>query len=169
MSLYYGKNYYRLKNPLDNKARIYYLREMYQSMIREFKALQSDQYISPHGEKRKQQILSEVSGKDHEQLLKAAKMGKINYRQTFLGGCTKQGPPCPLGGISNISRCMGFGANNACPSILLDKAKLPIIKELKNIIINQIRGICLSDSLLYESLQAQLESVQRAIHVIENS
>lgn len=168
MSQYYGKNYYRLKEPLNDEARAYYLREMYQSMVREFKALQSDQYVSPHGEKRKQQILSEISEKDHEQLLKAAKAGRISYRQTFLGGCANSGPPCPLGGISNISSCMGFGGNTPCASALLDKAKLPMIKQLKNVIAIQISDAA-PDSPLYESLQAQLESAERAIHVIESN
>ena len=166
MSQYYGKNYYRLKEPLSNDARAYYLREMYQSMVREFKALQSDQYVSPHGEKRKQQILSEISEKDHEQLLKAAKAGSISYRETFLGGCANSGPPCPLGGISNISSCMGFGGNTPCPSALLDKAKLPMIKQLKNVIADQVDDAT-PGSPLCESLQAQLESAERAIHVIE--
>tara|TARA_R110002167_G_scaffold6553_8_gene30374 strand:- start:9709 stop:10755 length:1047 start_codon:yes stop_codon:yes gene_type:complete len=84
-SQYYGKNYYRLKEPLSGETRGYYLREMYRSMVREFKALQSDQYVSPHGEKRKQQVISEISEKDHNQLLKAAKAGRISYRQTSLG------------------------------------------------------------------------------------
>lgn len=167
-SQYYGKNYYRLKEALSSEARSYYLREMYQSMVREFKALQSDQYVSPHGEKRKQQILYEISEKDHDQLLKAAKAGRISYRQTFLGGCANSGPPCPLGGISNISSCMGFGGNSACPSVLLDKAKLPLIKQLNAAVALQLQGVE-SDSPLHESLRAQLESAERAIHVIETN
>ena len=167
-SQYYGKNYYRLKEPLSGEARGYYLREMYQSMVREFKALQSDQYVSPHGEKRKQQILAEISEKDHDQLLKAAQAGRISYRQTFLGGCANSGPPCPLGGISNISSCMGFGGNSACPSVLLHKAKLPLIKQLNTAVALQLKGVE-SDSPLHESLQAQLESAERAIHVIETN
>lgn len=168
MSQYYGKNYYRLKEPLNNEARTYYLREMYQSMVREFKALQSDNYISPHGEKRKQQILFEISEKDHDQLLKAAKDGRISYRKTFLGGCANIGTPCPLGGISNISSCMGFNDNSPCPSVLLDKTKLPIINRLKDLLTLQIHETA-SDSPFFKSLQAQLESAERAIHVIENN
>lgn len=168
MSQYYGKNYYRLKNPLNDEARGYYLREMYQAMVREFKSLQSDQYVSPHGEKRKEQILHEISEKDHKQLTNAAKEGRISYRQTFLGGCANAGPPCPLGGISNISSCMGFGAGNPCPSALLDTAKLPLIKQLKSAVALQLRDAEV-DSPLHESLQAQLESAERAIHVIETN
>ena len=168
MSQYYGKHYYRLKEPLSDDARAYYLREMYQSMVREFKALQSDQYMSPHGEKRKQKILAEISEKDHEQLLNAARAGSISYRQTFLGGCANSGLPCPMGGISNISSCMGFSNNTSCASVLLDKAKLPMIKKLKKVIVIQISDVA-PDSPLYESLQAQLESAERAIHVLESN
>ena len=49
MGQYYGKNYYRLKEPLNDEALGYYLREMYQAVVREFKFSQSDQYVSPHG------------------------------------------------------------------------------------------------------------------------
>jgi len=166
MSQYYGKNFYRLKEPLNDEARGYYLREMYQAMVREYKSLQSDHYLSPHGKKRKEQLLSEISDKDHDRLLKSAKAGRISYRQTFLGGCANSGPPCPLGGISNISSCMGFGRSTPCPSTLLDKTKLPLIKRLRTTIAMQLKGVE-ADSPLHESLQAQLESAERAIHVIE--
>ncbi|KZZ15208.1 hypothetical protein A3749_25065, partial [Oleiphilus sp. HI0078] len=167
MSQYYGKNYYRLKEPLNDEARGYYLREMYQAMVREFKSLQSDQYVSPHGEKRKDQILQEISEKDHKQLIKAAKAGRISYRQTFLGGCANSGPPCPLGGISNISSCMGFGEEKPCKSALLDKNKLPMINQLREVVSIQIIEAEVG-SPMHESLQAQLESAERAINVIEN-
>lgn len=168
MSQYYGKNFYRLKEPLNDEAKGYYLREMYQTMVREFTDLQSDQYLSPHGQKRKEQLLEEISEKDHQQLISAAKSGRISYRQTFLGGCAKSGPPCPLGGISNISACMGFGGSSPCASALLDKAKLPLIQQLKATINLQLQGAEV-DSPLHESLQAQLESAERAIHVIESN
>ncbi len=167
MSQYYGKNYYRLKEPLNDEARGYYLRQMYQAMVREFKSLQSDQYVSPHGEKRKDQILHEISEKDHKQLIKAAKAGNISYRQTLLGGCANSGPPCPLGGISNISACMGFGEEKPCKSALLDKDKLPMINQLKEVVSLQING-AEEGSPMHESLQAQLESAERAINVIES-
>ena len=69
----------------------------------QFKSLQSDQYVSPYGEKRKDQILHEITEKDHKQLIKAEKAGNISYRQKFLGACANLGPPCLLGGSRNIS------------------------------------------------------------------
>ncbi len=167
MSQYYGKNFYRLAKPLNEEARGYYLREMYLTMVREFKSLQADHYISPHGDKRKSMILNEITEKDHAQLVNAAKAGNISYRETFLGGCANSGPPCPFGGISNISSCMGYGTKRPCASAILDKEKLSEIKKLKDTISAQLVG-AEEGSPMYESLQAQLESVERAINVIEN-
>tara|TARA_R110002167_G_scaffold6553_8_gene30373 strand:- start:9510 stop:9701 length:192 start_codon:yes stop_codon:yes gene_type:complete len=63
---------------------------------------------------------------------------------------------------------MGFGGNSPCPSVLLDRAKLPMIKQLNAAVALQLQGVE-SDSPLHESLQAQLESAERAIHVIETN
>ncbi|NDV92977.1 hypothetical protein GTH32_17550 [Alteromonas sp. 345S023] len=168
MSQYYGKNFYRLAEPLNEEARGYYLREMYLAMVREFKSLQAEHYVSPHGDKRKDQLLHEIAEKDHTQLVKAAKAGNISYRETFLGGCANSGPPCPLGGISNISSCMGFGLKKPCASAILDKEKLPKIQALKDVISVQLINAT-EGSPMYESLQAQLESAERAINVIESN
>lgn len=168
MSQYYGKNYYKLKEPLNEQARNTYLREMYQSIVREFKTLQSDQYISPYGKKHKDRILCKISEKDHKQLIRAAKSGEVAYRQTLLGGCAKSGPPCPFGGITNISSCMGYDNKLPCDSIILDKNKLTEIKRLNKIISIQIENTE-KDSLLHESLNAQLESSERAINAIQNN
>ena len=139
---------------------------MYETITREFKELQSDNYISPHGDKRKEQILSEITEKDHKQLIDAAKKGKISYRETFLGGCANQGPPCPYGGISNITSCMGFDDKSACNAVILDKNKLPVINELKQNLQIQLTNTD-DQSPLYSSLKAQIESAERAINVIK--
>lgn len=168
MSRYYGQNYYKLSRPLDVNARNYYLKEMYQSIVDDFKKLQSDNFISPHSQKRKNQILSEISLKDHNQLLKAAEAGTISYRETYLGGCANNGPPCPLGGISNISSCMGFGDDKPCKSILVDRNKLKLIENLRDSLNQQLSNVN-NGSLLHQSLQAQVESAERAIYVINES
>jgi hypothetical protein len=72
-----------------------------------------------------------------------------------------------LGGISNISACMGFGEEKSCKSALLDKEKLPIINQLREVVSIQINE-AEEGSPMHESLQAQLESAERAINVIES-
>lgn len=168
MSQYYGKNYYRLKEPLSEEARGFYLQEMYKMMMRDFISLQEDRFISPHGIKRKDQILSEITLKDHKSLIKAAKSGKISYRETFLGGCVNNGSPCPLGGISNISGCMGFKDKSPCKSVLLNRDKLPLIRKLQDELLHQLKN-AEPDSPLHESLCAQIESAERAIDVLESN
>ena len=87
------------------------------------------------------------------------------YRETFLGGCANQGPPCPYGGISNITSCMGFDDKSACNAVILDKSKLPVINKLKDSLQIQLTNAD-DQSPLHQSLKAQIESAERAINVI---
>lgn len=166
MSRYYGQNHYNLKGRLDGEVQGYYLREMYQAVVREFSALRDEQYVSPYGATRKTQILSPITEKDHKALLKDAENGSISYRPTFLGGCAKPGPPCPLGGISNITGCVGHGSENACEWALIDRNKRAVIENLRQVFRAQL-GQAPPGSPLEGSLKAQIESAERALHVID--
>lgn len=166
MSRYYGQNYYKLKSSLDDDARGYYLREMYQSIVRDFNAMQGDDFVSPHGEKRKAQIIELISEKDHKALLQSAEKGALSYRETFLGGCAKPGAACPLGGISNISGCAGHGDEPACIWAMISKTKRTAISQLHSAFEEQL-GEAQKGSPLQESLRIQLESAERALHVID--
>lgn len=167
MSRYYGQNYLRLQSQLDDEARGLYLREMYRSLAREFEKLTSDRFVSPHGEKRKAQILESVTQKDHDKLVADGSAGRISYKETFLGGCVKLGTPCPLGGVSNITGCMGYGLELACSDVLLDREKRPMIVKLKDLLLDR-RDRAEDGSLLRDAMQAQLESAERALHVIDS-
>jgi hypothetical protein len=166
MSRYYGQNYYKLKGLLDEEAREFFVRQMYETLAREFKALEDDRFVSPHGAKRKAQILEPINERDHRALVKDCEMGRVSYRETFLGGCAKPAPACPLGGISNISGCMGHGRVGACEWVLLDRTKRPVIEKLRKIFRGQLRQAP-EGSLLKASLEASVESAERAIHVID--
>ena len=166
MSRYYGQNHYKLNGSLDEEARGVYLREMYQTLAGEFQALLGDRFVSPHGEKRKAQIIAEISAKDHGALVKDAEAGRISYRQTFLGGCAKPGQICPLGGISNITGCMGHGDEPACEWAFVDKAKRPIIEKLLVNFRSKLNRAP-ENSDLKASLEASIESAERAINVLD--
>ncbi|MGR4875906.1 hypothetical protein [Pseudoxanthomonas sp. LARHCG66] len=165
MSRYYGQGYYRLKKSLDPEARGVYLREMFQATARDFMSLHDARQASPHGDKRKEQILEPVRESDHLALLRSAEQGRISYRQTFLGGCANPGPPCPLGGISNISGCMGHQNIKPCEWIVVDKAKKPVIEALQREIARR-RESAEPDTPLWNSLGANLESAERALRLI---
>lgn len=168
MSRYYGQNYYHLQHTLDDETRGLYLKEMYQQLAREFTELGDDRFVSPHGGKRKDQILAPVVEKDHKGLLADGKAGRISYRETLFGGCTLLGDPCRLGGVSNISGCMGHGSEKPCDQVLIDRAKRPVIVAVRDIAVAS-KAAAPADSALAESLQAQIESAERALNVIDNS
>ena len=166
MSRYYGQNYYLLSGHIDDEARGLYLREMYDAVVREFESLADARFISPLGDRRKDQIVSPILEKDHNGLLRDAKSGRVSYRQTFLGGCAKPGPPCELGGISNISGCTGYDGNKPCEWALIDRAKRPLIENLRRLLRAKL-GTANPDEPLYDSLKAQLESAERALYAID--
>lgn len=168
MSRYYANNYRHLQAVLNQQAAGTYISVAYEVLAQKTKKILSDDYISPHGEKRKVQILETIAGKDHSQLIKEAKSGKLSYHETFLGGCSKPGVPCPLGGVSNISNCMGYGSQKPCEWATVDRNKRPIIESLIDVIKDRID--CEADqNILKKALQAQLESACRALEVIDAS
>lgn len=168
MSRYYGQNHYKLRVNLDSETKGFYLREMYQAVARDFASVRGERYISPHGSIRKLQIVSPVSESDHNALVKEAEAGRVAFRKTFLGACTKPGDPCPLGGISNVAGCMGHGKEKACEWALLDRSSRSLIDGLREALVARIE-LAEPESPLVSSLKAQLESAERAIHAIDNS
>lgn len=162
-SLYYGQNYYRLSCELSSEARGFYLREMYHSVLRQFETIRSDRFVSPWGTQRKERILSPISAGDHASLLSLARSGSVRYKETFLGGCANPGPPCPLGGISNISGCMGHGDSKPCEWVLLDREKVPLVRELHEVLSTRIAKTE-PGSLQHDALSAQIQSAERALN-----
>jgi hypothetical protein len=168
MSRYYGQNYYHLKVRLNENSRSEYIRTMYEMVAREFSLLSSERFISPHGPTRKSQILNLATERDHKGLLAAAKAGKIAYRETWLGGCTNPGPPCPLGGISNICGCMGGTDGRPCEDVLLDKEKRPLVVKLGKVIATRLSESA-DGSMLRHSLQAQQRAIENTLHAIDHA
>lgn len=168
MTRYYGQNYFRLKGNLTDEATGYFLREMYQAIKRGFEELSGDRFISPHGQKRKDQILRPITELDHKDLLKAAKSGAITYRQTLLGGCTQV--TCVYGGITNIANCMGTAGDSSkpCDRLIIDKGKRSIVAKLIDELDTQL-GQVPSSSPLWQSLIVNRNAAEEAINVIDQS
>ena len=168
MSLYYANNYYKLKFKLDDAVGQIYLEEWHQNNVRKNMELDSPKFISPHGHKRKAQIISAISEKDHTQLLRMSEQGNLNYRETFLGGCTKTGAPCPYGGISNIVQCMGGSNSLACDAVLLDKKKVNTMLKLEQAYLEKIKKLE-KESISTVFQTEQLASIRKAIYVIQSN
>jgi hypothetical protein len=168
MTRYYCQNHYKLKSPLVDEVKGFFLQESILAVVRDFHSLDSENFISPYGEKRKAQILSPLSEKNEATLLRDARLGKLCCRRTFFGTCTKQGEPCPMGGISNVAICMGYEEKKPCQDVLLDKENVGQIKELLDTLQSRLldapEGSDLHAATLYN-----IESARRALDVIITS
>lgn len=162
MSLYYGQGYSRVR--LSETAKNEYIRTMYEVIGKQISQLFSNRFVSPHGAKRKDQILEPVDPKDSKRLVAAAKEGKVSWRETLLGGCTKIGP-CEYGGVDNIARCGGGDGKAPCVDALFDREKAPAMQQLKRVI--ECRLVEASEPSPYRaSLEAQQRAVDNALNVI---
>ncbi|NWD69382.1 hypothetical protein HX870_17415 [Pseudomonas gingeri] len=163
MSRYYGSGYYHLKFGLNSLSTNEYIKTVYEMMAKELLLVTSPRFISPHGVKRKEQLTSFISEKDHIALARDAKKGLINYRPMFLGACMNDGP-CEYGGFEHVARC-GGGGGPACESALYDKQMLPRIIALKTHIDARLASAD-PGTPLDTSLKQQKRAVENAINVI---
>lgn len=164
MSLYYGQGYSKLR--FNEAARITYIRTMYEVLGKEVARLFSDRFVSPHGEKRKAEILKLVDPNDSKKLTELAKSGKISYRETLLGGCTNP-LPCTFGGIDNVAACGGGYNKPTCASILFDREKTTAIRQLGSVIASRLVD-AQEGSPYRESLEAQQRTIEKVLNVIES-
>ncbi|EOA02926.1 hypothetical protein HFRIS_019980 [Herbaspirillum frisingense GSF30] len=162
-SLYYGQGYSHLV--LNRSAKAEYIHTMYKMMGRELAMLLSDRFQSPYGDERKQSILKLVSESDERKLFVAAREGRVAWRRTLLGGCTKSGP-CEYGGIDNVARCGGGDGKAPCTDALFDQTRVPQMQKLRQTLSMQLDKAELA-SPLRSSLQAQLRATENALNVLK--
>lgn len=162
MSLYYGAGFSRLR--MDKATETIYVRTIFEILGKEFEALMDDRFVSPYGEKRKLQILELVTQKESDELAKLAREGRISWRRTLLGGCTKRGP-CAYGGVDNLVGCAG-GSEKPCPDGLFDRKKREEIVELRGVLKERMKG-AKSDTPEQKALGAQLKAINNALKVID--
>jgi hypothetical protein len=60
---------------------------------------------------------------------------------------------------------MGYGSEKPCEAVLLDRQKLPRVIELRAFIVELLR-LAEVGSPKHESLSAQMESVERALELL---
>lgn len=164
MSLYYGQGYSRVR--LDEKAQAMYIRTMYEVLGKEIANLFTDRFISPHGDRRKAEILKIVAPNDSQKLAEFAALGKVSWRETLLGGCTKRGS-CPYGGVDNVAHCGGGDGGPPCADVLYDREKAQELYRLKQVVSSRLLEAP-DGSPYWKSLEAQLKAVENALNVIES-
>lgn len=164
MSLYYGQGYSRLA--LNRNAKEEYIRSMYEMVGKEMALLLSDRFVSPYGDDRKRTLVKVISESDNKKLLAAAKSGRVSWRGTLLGGCTKSGP-CEYGGVDNVVRCGGGDHKAPCADALFDRDRIHVIQRLHKTLSEQLKE-AETDSPYHLSLQAQLRATENALNVLAN-
>ena len=164
MSLYYGQNHSRLR--LEEKAHTLYVRTMYESLGRELQKLTSERFVSPHGDKRKAEIVRLISPEDAKKMIGLAKKGAVACRPIILGVCSSR-EPCPYGGIDNIAHCGGGDSVDAkpCPDVLYDSERLGAVDNLQHVLKERL-ATAQDGSPLMESLMAQQRSVENFRRVV---
>lgn len=168
MSLYYGQNHSRVR--LEEKAHTLYVRTMYETLGRQLQQLTSDRFISPHGEKRKTEIVRLISPADAKKVINLAKKGTLAHRPILLGICTSR-TPCPYGGIDNIAHCGGgdsCGETKPCADVLYDPAQLNEVEALESVLDERLATAEVG-SPLRASLEAQKRSVENYRDVIRQT
>lgn len=168
MSLYYGQNHSRVR--LEEKAHTFYVRTMYETLGRQLQQLTSNRFVSPHGEKRKSEIIRLISAADAEKVINLAKEGTMVHRPILLGICTSRAP-CPYGGIENIAHCGGgdsTGEPKPCADVLYDDEQVSEVAALEAILDERLATADVA-SPLKASLEAQKRSVENYRNVIRQS
>lgn len=164
MSLYYGQGYSRVR--LNDKAQATYIRTMYEVLGMEISRLFTDRFVSPHGEKRKAEILKIVDSKDSRKLSELSMAGKVSWRETLLGGCTRRGP-CPYGGVDNIANCGGGDGGMPCADVLFDREKISELHQLGGVIASRLVEAPVGTPS-WKSLESQKRALENALNVVES-
>lgn len=164
MSLYYGQNHSQLR--LEVRAHTLYVRTMYETLGRELQQLTSERFVSPHGQKRKAEIVRLISPEDAKKMIGLAKKGAVACRPIILGVCSSR-EPCPYGGIDNIAHCGGGDSADArpCPDVLYDSERLGAVDDLEHVLKERL-ATAQNGSPLMESLMAQQRSVESFRRVV---
>lgn len=159
MSLYYGQGFSRLR--LNDESRDLYVRTMYEVLGREFANLLSDRFVSPHGEKRKAEIVRLINPNDAKKLATLAAGGQVSCRQIIFGYCLNR-EPCPFGGIDTVAHCGGGDSSRPCPDALYDREALKRVERLQELVDERLSKAP-AKTPLRASLLAQKKSIENYI------
>ncbi len=157
MTLYYGRNHSRLN--LDHDTRTMFLKTMYEEFGRELRSLQSPQFVSPLGPRRKADIVVFIKETEAISLDKAARQGRIGARRIRAGFCTKN-RTCPYGGHEAIAHCLGGDDGKGCPDLLVDIKKEPDIRAYEGVIDDQL-SVVHPDSPRHNRLRAEKRAISK--------
>lgn len=166
MSLYYARGHTDLL--LNEEVSQSVITASYEAMTAKLQEVVSDRFISPHSPERKQALVVNIlRAKDVRELKAWAKVGKVSFRETRLGGCMKQGP-CAYGGIESVSHCAGGDGKVPCMDALFDKERAPQVRVQVQRTTEQMAQLS-SEHPRYNALKRELQAMENYLHVISSS
>lgn len=127
--LYYGRGNTALH--LNDATRVLLINAQYEATARDLVAIQTDRFVSPHGDKHKSRLLapandgeavnliSEVDAKHYELIFREHRIGG---RLTALGACMKNGA-CDGDCVSSVGDCAGGAGKTPCAHVLFDRTR----------------------------------------------
>ncbi|MCO6055542.1 hypothetical protein NG726_02480 [Pseudomonas sp. MOB-449] len=156
MSTYYGREFSGLALSKDVESEL--IEEVYRQLAMAVMKLESEEYVSPLKQSHKTMLLSFFGEKDFVKLLKMAKDGKINLRETLLGVCLSK-DFCSLGSVDNIVNC------GTCHEALAKRSNKPRIEQFLVAVERQLDGVSCG-SPRFESLRKQREMAMNIIEAL---
>jgi hypothetical protein len=165
MPLYYGRGNTALH--LNDAARTLLVNAFYETMGRELTAMQTDRFISPHGEEHKARLLAPanngepvnlISEGDANHYAKVYRLHQIGGRLTALGACLKNSP-CDGDCISSVGDCAGGDGGEPCAHVLFDVKRAPANqKRLEGV--NQQLSMTPPDTPRYRHLEQEKRGLE---------
>jgi hypothetical protein len=146
MTLSYGRGHTALC--LNEEVRSLIVNAYYEALGKELAEVNTDRFISPHGERWKGIILSGINPNNPVNLItektaahyeKSAREHQISFRRTVLGGCMKNGK-CDGDCASSIADCAGGDGKSPCANVLFDKKRAAANQVRLDEVIKQIES-----------------------------
>lgn len=147
-SAYYAQGFESLR--LNRTFRDELVSTRYELVSVEAGLLNGPEYVSPHGEERKSELLHFFTVSSRDEIAKAQRKALLTVKQTLFGICTKSS--CEFGGLDNYVHCP------TCVDGLMDRRKRARIEVEGRTI-----AVRLIDVPLGTPLRVALEAKARAI------
>ncbi|MBZ4038080.1 hypothetical protein [Novilysobacter selenitireducens] len=153
-SAYYAKGFENLR--LNRNFGDELISTRYELVSVEAGLLHGPEYVSPHGEARKSELLRFFDVSSRDEIAKAQKKGLLTVKQTVLGICTKS--YCEYGGHDNYVHCPN------CVDGLMDKRKRGHMHQEGRTIAARLIDIP-AGTPLRSALEARSKAVERFMDV----
>jgi hypothetical protein len=165
MPLYYGHGHAKLQ--LNEGVENAIVSAMYEVMSMQVFATVGDRFISPHGSKKKHEIVVNlISGKDAKSLAKAARRGDVPFRENRLGACTSR-TNCSYGGVESIARCAGGDGFKPCTDVLYDREKTESIESEIRKVGQELERFPVG-SPRHNALLVEMKGMENFLNVVRN-